>query len=1008
MNNTKKIYYYIIGLLVPVFTGIIHLMTVQASVSFWDCGEVAAAAYGMQVPHPPGSPFHTLLVRFFSMFPFAENLGHRINLFSVFVSCISVYLLYLTIVKLIENYRGKNYASNSEAIITYVSAAIGALAFGFSHSFWFNATESEIYATNTLSFGLIVYLIMLWNEKSEQYDSTKYILLIAYVVGLTTGIRMFGVLTIITVAMIIMFKKYVTDEEAAKLSGYILLGHIAFVMIIACVLWGNETSTTPPSPEEYKAFDMKFKAMLVVASLPFAFFWKKIFNRNSIYIAILVGAVAKFLIFDIIVKQIPVVLGSIAGNNWNMAITIFLLIFAGLGFAIYYAYKNKLEVVHTLALSVLFILIGYSTYSVIIIRANATPPMNENEPKDFTELVSYLNRTQYGDWPTFKRRFATEPHQMGVYANYSSDLDFWWRYQMNHMMTRYILWTYGGRENWVQDAGPNVYPFNGIANTFFGKIFNLRFGGDAHNSFFGIPFLIGLIGIVYHFRKDWKTASAFMILFIIVSYLFAFYQNQQEPQPRERDKFLAPLGLVFAVWIGIGVSGLVDKARQLIKAPAINKLAPGFILILAFAFIPLRMVQANYHEHDRSKNWIPWDLAYNLLQSCAPNAILITNGDNDTFPLWFLQDVEGVRRDIRVVNLSLGNTPWYIYQLKNYEPYGTPKVKITIPDERMNENDLRPTQWEPTTLSIPVPRNFAQLSLNYKNPEMKDKYLALSGKKSFDEYDIKDSSVVREGKLTWVMPATLNYGDVKGIRVQDLLVKEIVENNNWERPIYFSVTCSEDCKIGLSEYLKMEGVAFRLVPERKPGDNEFMNESVMRKQLYDERDDYSKEYRPGFKFRGIASGELAMDDNQERLIQNYRNSFIRLALYYLKNNNDQAKANATLELMEKKIPRNIVRIDHRLLFDIAGLYKQAGNEKEYNTILGEVEVEALKDLEQNPMDVNGYYNPYNILLTIYEYRHETKKAVDLLNQLKKIDPRQTEGINMRIQRLMNPPQVSQK
>ena len=199
---------------------------------------------------------------------------------------------------------------------------------------------------------------------------------------------------------------------------------------------------------------------------------------------------------------------------------------------------------------------------------------------------------------------------------------------------------------------------------------------QSHNTFWGIPFFIGLIGIFFHFRRDWKMATAFMLLFIFCSYLFAFYQNQQEPQPRERDKFLASIGFAYAVWIAIGIRELIDYARRKLNRKSMEKGVTYAILALGFLFIPARMLQANYNEHDRSKNWMPWDFAYNLLQSCEPHAILFTNGDNDTFPLWYLQDVEGVRRDIRIANLSLINTDWYIMQLKHQKPWGADKVPI--------------------------------------------------------------------------------------------------------------------------------------------------------------------------------------------------------------------------------------------------------------------------------------------------------------------------------------------
>ena len=297
-------------------------------------------------------------------------------------------------------------------------------------------------------------------------------------------------------------------------------------------------------------------------------------------------------------------------------------------------------------MSFIFALIGFTTFAMVIIRSNQNPPMNENEPNTFTELVSYLNREQYGDFPIFKRRFATEPHQQIVYTGYNSDLDFFWRYQMNHMMTRYWLWNYAGREGWNQDDGANIAPFNQVGNI-FGKIFNIHFEGNAKDSLFAIPFILGLLGIYFHFKKDWKMASVFMIMFILMGYLTAFYQNQQQPQPRERDYFYVGGFFVFSIWIAIAIRALVDIAQEKVKSDALKKTAVVGVLTLGIILVPIKMFSANYYTHDRSKNWIPWDYSYNLLQSCAPNGVLFTNGDNDTFPVWYLQDVEGVRRDVK-------------------------------------------------------------------------------------------------------------------------------------------------------------------------------------------------------------------------------------------------------------------------------------------------------------------------------------------------------------------------
>jgi len=951
-NTIKKI----IGFFVALATWIVIYKTAHPSVAFWDCGEVAAAASALQVPHPPGSPMYTLLGRIFAMLPIAANIGFRINLLSVTVSALSVLLLYLTLIRIIENYSGKEYKTVFSALLVYIPAAIGALACAFSHSFWFNGTESEIYATNTFVFAAIVYFGFLWNEKADQADNLKYIFMIAFLVGISTAIRMVGVLAITPIVMLIIFRKFVDDEKATKTTGYLFLIHAAILIVVAFFVWGAETGTTPPSQQEYQDFDMKFKMIMIVLSAAFmGIFWKKIFNRNSVYLAVIIGVASKFIIYDGIFKQIPVFLEKIAGESSTIAVVVMVILMGLLGYGVYYGVKKQKPFVHVACMTIMLIIIGYSSYTMIVIRAKQHPPMNENDPKNFSELVSYLNREQYGDFPTFKRRFATEPHQMGVYSDYSSDLDFFWKYQMNHMMTRYILWMYGGRESWDQDAGPNIYPFNGVGNA-VGKLINVKFAGDAHNSFFGIPFIIGLLGLYFHFRKDWKTATVVLLLFIFVSYLFAFYQNQQQPQPRERDKFYATVGFVYAIWIGLGVRGIIEFLGKKIKSrPQLNTAAAA-VLVVFFLFIPVRMLQANYQEHDRSRNWTPWDYAYNVLQSCKPNAILFTNGDNDTFPLWYLQDVEGVRRDVRICCLSLANISWYDKQLKNLEPYGSMKVPMNLSDEELDQIQNQAVEWSPKDMELPVP------------------------KEVFKAFGVTDTALLNKGAITWRMNPTINYGNSGFLRMQDVIVRDVIEANKWKRPIQFVIS-GDNSKIGLNDYTRVEGLTCMLVPYKAANGEELVDEPMLRQQLYEPNDSYSKEFKPGCKFRGFDDPTIFRDDNMQRYISSNRNPFISLALYYHRTGQN-SKAVETMDLMEKRIPHNVVPLDYAYFYNLCTIYRACGGDEQYKKYSGEVEKIALKKLDESITDQDAV----KVLLDIYEYTKQYDKAIDLMYKIQTVYP----------------------
>lgn len=526
---------------------------------------------------------------------------------------------------------------------------------------------------------------------------------------------------------------------------------------------------------------------------------------------------------------------------------------------------------------------------------------------------------------------------------------------MNHMMTRYLLWNFAGREGWTQDDGANIAPFNGIGNA-FGKIFSIHFAGDMKDSLFALPLLFGLLGLYFHFKKDWKLASIFFILFLFMGYLTAFYQNQQQPQPRERDYFYVGAYFIFSLWIALGFRGLVDLIIEKVSDAGKQKAFIVGLLLIGFVAVPVNMVRANYFTHDRSNNWVPWDYSYNLLQSCAPNAVLFTNGDNDTFPLWYLQDVEGVRRDVKIVCLSLVNTPWYILQLKHNDPYNVGTIDLRMSDSQIE--GIRPTEWNPRDITIPVPENV-----------------------NTERMEITDSTIIKQGSLTWRMDNTVTYGNIKGIRVQDIMVREIIQSNNWKRPIYFAVTCSDDSRIGLDDYLKIEGMTLRLVPEKRNSVSEFVNQEALDKELLHENYGFSKDFKRGFKFRGLNDPTIFYDANHQRMLQNYRNGFLRLSLYYQeKGMND--KAIAVLDTMAIKMPRNVINLDYRILNEVGNIYSRAGAVDKYKSIATEVESEAKQALVDNPSDLS----PYRVLMDVYGNQNDYRKLLNLWRKIEELYP----------------------
>jgi hypothetical protein len=943
MNN--KVIHRVIGAIIFLIAFVAFFMTVQPSVSFWDCGELSAASYGLQITHPPGAPFFLLMNHLLSLIPFAQNIGFRINMLSVIASSLSVLFLYLVAVRLINNYK----KDTSDAVITYISAAIGALSFAFATAYWFNATESNVFGFSTFLFTLMIWVMMLWYEKADQPGSERYILFIAFILGLSPGVHLMSVLAAVPVGMIFVMKRYFTNDEQAKYTAKIFAGHVALLIVIAAVMWSSQTSSTPPTQEEYKEYDTRFKLiMFFVSVIIMGIFWKKIFNKNSFYIPFIVGVIANFAIYPGIVKFMPKLITDIGGDGFFINTLVFAILLGVLAFGVYWAQHNKKPILYLMSASALLAIIGFSVYTMIIIRANERPPMNENNPKDIKTLVSYLSREQYGDFPTFKRRFSAEPQHQPTFANYTSDLDYFWRWQMNHMYIRYLLWEYVGRESWDQDAG-------------------VKF-----NQLYGIPFLIGMLGLLYHFRRDWKMASLFLTTFIFMGFLICFYQNQQQAQPRDREYFYAGSWFVFSIWIAIGLSNIVEDIKKFIKSSAAAKGVTYAFLGIAFIMIPVNMFRTNYYNEDRSKNWVPWDYAYNMLQSCEPNAIIFTCGDNDTFPLWYMQDVEGVRRDVRVANLSLINTDWYIKELKNDTPYGALKVPMTYQDDQIDK--LQPIQYEGKNVDLSVPPNV------------------------FKEFGVTDTNLIKKGKITYRMNPTANYGNVKAIRVQDMMVKDIIQANNWQRPIYFASTCDDASKIGLVPFLKLEGLAYRLIPESKTGNFENVNVDITSKNLVGENPAPSKTYQPGFIIRSFNTGGIFFDENEIRISYNYREAYMALANYYLTEMNNKEMCLNVLKALEQRIPRENVVLDYRLTYNIATLYLGAGDFNTFKTLSQEIEQEALKKINDKPRDVSGYYNPYTILKMTYESGGEYEKEIDLLKRMQNVTGPSQE-INSEIERI---------
>ena len=859
----------------------VYLLTLAPTVVFWDVGEFIAAAKLMQVPHPPGSPLFLFLTRVAMMFPIAADQAVRAHALSALLSAIAIGFVYLIIVRTISNYRGLP-RTLADQVTLYGSSAIGALSLAFCTTYWDNSIEAEVYGASMFFLTAVIWLALRWLDRADREGNEKYVILIAYLIGLSLGVHLLSLLAIFPVLMIIYFRKY----------EFTLNSFIKFAVISVVVFW---------------------------------------------------------VVYPGIVKYLPGMMdGEFSGKKSDVIAYIPWLIITGACYGVYTAYKKKQKMLLIALVSVVLIFLGYTTYTSVLIRSNANPPMNENDPSNLARLTSYLNREQYGQAPLFfPRRYSQEPHQQGIFTNYTSDWDFLVRYQLDHMFFRYMGWNYIGSAGDFQDAGVNW------------------------RDTLAIPFLIGLLGLYYQFRRDWKMGLVFLTMFIIFGPILALYQNQQEPQPRERDYFYVGALFVFSTWIAIGIAALVDYAERLIKSPktfaTVSMAVAGFFLLA----IPGNMLRINWDDHDRSGNYVAWDYSYNMLQSCAADAVLFTNGDNDTFPLWYLQDVEGIRRDIRIVNLSLVNTPWYIQQMKNKPYYAEAQpVPISLSDARIA--NITPVAWEPRVVELPVPENV------------------------FRERGVQDTASLRKGKIEFMMRNTLQYGQTKAIRIQDIMVRNIIETNQWRRPIYFAGTCAPDSKIGLDDYLFLEGLALRLEPRKSEREDVAVNPDVLEANLFTELEGFSRTPAPGFKFRGIADPDVYYDENTTRLMINLRFAFVRLATYFANVTNQTEKSAAALDRMEALIPRAKIPMGWELTSDLAMFYHRIGREDRFNELANEAETTCRKMIEEGKGNVNSYWNPYRVLLDIYEVRKDYAKTLDVLKGLAAQYPND-QGLKARIQ-----------
>ncbi|PLX23258.1 MAG: hypothetical protein C0600_15205 [Ignavibacteria bacterium] len=886
-----------------LFSTIVFLMTVAPTISFWDAGEFITAAVTMGVPHPPGAPFFQLIGRMLSLIPFSDDLGFRVNLMSTFSSSLTVLFVYLVSMRLLRQWKG-DPKSPISALTMLLSAAGGALMLSFSDTFWFNASEAEVYGIGMFFISIVVWIAIEWYFHIGVFDSERSLLLIAYLMGLSIGVHLLSLLALFFVFFLIYFRDRSKEDLTLKTASLALL-------------------------------------LMVVGF----------------------GA-----IYPGIVKYIPELLGGSFGRY-------FLVIVLG-GLITVVAMKKLHPQLRMVSLAILLVALGYSTYALVLIRANQTPALNENAPATLEKLYSYLNRDQYGTYPLLKghnfddrtrsinmrkevyfpRRYNHE--HISSYQKYSSDMEYFMKFQFGHIYMRYFLWNFVGRAGDIQDAPV----------TWFKQEGNWSESQGYPVRFYAIPLILGLLGMWYHFRKDYKTGIATAVLFLITGVGLVVYFNMAEPQVRERDYFFIGSFYVFALWAGLGIYSVVEMfTNKTGRNEAVGLALAGLLFIMA----PINMLAQNYQSHDRHYNYVAFDYAYNLLQSCEQDAILFTGGDNDTFPVWYLQYAAGVRRDVRVVNLSLLNTSWYSKQLKNERPYGAKLVGMQYSDAELET--LRPVQWEPQRISIPLDqKNFAMSSLEY----------------------IPSISQLEQlpAAMSFTVPQTFtDPAGVKGIRIQDILIIDIMNNNFNTRPIYFALSTAPSDRVGLENHLVVEGLAYRVspIPFQQRGGRyyETVNIETTKKHLLETRVEPDSNRAYGFMFRELDNPEINLDEASTKMIFSFRALYMGLAQVIAQDRGDVESATSVLKKMDEVMPPAFHNFDNSLRTDLASFYLMMGDTTSYREIADELRDWFIPRLDNDdPAQNQGGRSAYVFLLTYYEVTGEYEKAIDLLRRLEAMYP----------------------
>jgi hypothetical protein len=903
---------------------ITYTLTLEPTVSYWDCGEYISTAIKLEVGHPPGAPLFQMLGAFFAMFTTdVMEIAKMVNFMSALASAFTILFMFWTITALGKKLVEKSYELTTSSYIAILgSGVVGGLTYTFSDSFWFSAVEGEVYAMSSFLMALLFWLGIRWEAEMDKPQGNKWLLLISFVVGLSFGVHILSLLVIPSIVFLYIFKKH----NNLNLKQFIIANVVAILVLVF-------------------VFKMLFPYTL------------KYFSALELFFVNSVG--------------LPFNSGSIIAG---------ILLVALFYFGIRYTHKKQMIEANTIVLSVLFIMIGFSSWLMLPIRANANTTINENNPSSARELLAYYDREQYGDAnvfydtyysfiynretdrenpsrddkPKYEKDFKTNTyvivnHYEDALPNWSDkhkgfiprmvstdsnaiknykgiagipqnskrrptfieNLKFMIDYQFGYMYGRYFMWNFVGRQNDEQGQldihnGNWISGIDVIDSFFLGPQSNLPSdveNNKGRNTYYFLPLILGIIGLVFHFKKDKNDFYVLLLFFAFTGLAIIFYTNPKPFEPRERDYAVVGSFYIFAIWVGFGVLALFEK----LKSYASQNTVAIAVSVVALLAVPTLMASENWDDHDRSNRYTAHLNAKAYLDSCDPNAILFTIGDNDTFPLWYMQEVENYRTDMKLINTSLFATDWYIDQMKR-KTYDADPIPSQLTHDKY--------KWG----TLDVAYYFEELFPQLKDSVIDIEYLMkwIESDKDVTYYDLDDdginekvlpankiripvdkeavlrNGIVAEKDSALIVPyIDINFGS--SLTKNRILMLDILANNHWEKPIYFTGGAqAEEEYIWLKDYLQLEGMTFKLVPIKTPNKGSFFDMGRI-------NTDIMYENVKNWDWRTITDDNVYLDPETRKNSVSYRNNMERLA-FELINEGQTEKALEIADLSLEKMP----------------------------------------------------------------------------------------------------------